>query len=71
MSKDEHVLYTKEDFTEEEINRRNVLAVKVIEQGLSVCKQCGEYEAGLDNPCKSRVKRIEKERKNKEAKKDD
>jgi hypothetical protein len=46
-----HVLYTPGDFTPEEISRGNKLAEAVIEGGLSVCKKCGEYEAGLDAPC--------------------
>ena len=38
-----HVFYTPEDFTEEEIARRNVLAVLVIGEGKLICKRCG-YE---------------------------
>lgn len=47
-----HELYTEADFTEEEAERGGMLYVAVVEGGLSVCKRCGEYEAGLDNKCK-------------------
>jgi hypothetical protein len=47
-----HVLFVPGDFTPEEISRNNKLAEAVIEGGLSVCKKCGEYEAGLDAPCR-------------------
>jgi len=43
-----HLLYGPEDFTREEIDRRNSLAVAVIEGGLGICKQCGAAEAELD-----------------------
>jgi len=49
-----HILYTSDDFTDEEIQRENKLTVMVIDGGLHVCKICGEYEAGLDGPCKAR-----------------
>ena len=39
-----HVFYTKEDFTEEEIARDNILAVVVIEFGAKICKRCGYEE---------------------------
>jgi hypothetical protein len=49
-----HVLYTSEDFTSGKIiSRNNTLADFVIEGGLSICKKCGEYEAGLDAPCRA------------------
>jgi len=42
----QHVLYEPEDFTQAEYERRNVIAVMVIDGGLGVCKRCGasEYE---------------------------
>lgn len=49
-----HVLYTHDDFTAEEIDRRNKLAEMVVDGGLDVCKMCGEYEAGLSEEyCKN------------------
>jgi hypothetical protein len=36
-----HTVYTAADFTTDEINRRNVLAVAVIDGGHLICKQCG------------------------------
>ena len=48
-----HVLFVPGDFTPEEISRGSKLAGAVIEGGLSVCKKCGEYEAGLDAPCRA------------------
>ena len=61
---DEHILYTREDFTNEEILRKNILAVRVIEQGLSICKQCGQSGDKLQNPCiiNWEEKQIEKQR---------
>ena len=58
MKKD-HVLYTKEDFKDwipEQIEY-DTTANAVVNWGLSVCKICGEYEAGLDNPCKKEVQK--------------
>ncbi|AXH71223.1 hypothetical protein BSP36_178 [Bacillus phage BSP36] len=49
-----HVLYTKEDFkdmTGEKLES-SYTAHLVLDGGLSICKICGEGEAGLDNPCK-------------------
>lgn len=48
-----HVLWKPSDFTDEQIadEALNGLVTAVFEGGLSVCKVCGEYEAGLDNPC--------------------
>jgi hypothetical protein len=43
-----HELYTAEDFKD---NSESKLAEVVIEGGLSVCRKCGEFEAGLDKPC--------------------
>ncbi len=39
-----HTLYKSKDFTNEEYERRNRLAVAVIDGGLSVCKYCGAAE---------------------------
>ena len=47
-----HVLYKPSDFTSEEINSGNKLAQVVIEGDLQVCMKCGEYESGLNTPCK-------------------
>ena len=50
---DEHVLYTAEDFRDlplEELDNNKTYEL-VVEGGLSICKVCGEYEAGLDEPC--------------------
>lgn len=38
-----HKFYTDVDFTSEEIGRRNILAVLVIEDKKLICKRCG-YE---------------------------
>jgi hypothetical protein len=46
-----HVLYTASDFTKEEIERDNILAVQVIEHGLSICKVCGKAERELNWDC--------------------
>tara|TARA_R110002050_G_scaffold238498_2_gene374573 strand:+ start:256 stop:624 length:369 start_codon:yes stop_codon:yes gene_type:complete len=45
-----HNLYLLRDFTKEEFQGENNLALMVLE-GLDICKRCGEYESGLDNPC--------------------
>ena len=42
-----HILYRADDFTHEEIERKNKLAVAVIEGGLSVCKRCGAVESDV------------------------
>lgn len=44
--RNQHILYTPADFTGEEMDRRNALAVAVIESGLGICKRCGA--AGID-----------------------
>lgn len=49
---DTHYLYTKDDFTEDEINNDGALVRAVLDGGLAVCKKCGDYESGLDTPCK-------------------
>lgn len=40
-SLNQHVLYTPADFTAEEYDRRNALAVAVIDGDLSICWRCG------------------------------
>lgn len=48
-----HVIYTEEDFenaTSEEMD--GWLYKSVVDGGLSICKKCGDGEAGLDIPCK-------------------
>ena len=55
MKVNDHIIYTEEDFkhiTGEELDN-NKLARMVLDGGLAVCKVCGEFEAGLDNPCKN------------------
>lgn len=49
-----HELYVSSDFKHlnGEDYEDNVVAIAVVEGGLDVCKICGEFEAGLDNPCK-------------------
>lgn len=42
-----HVFYTPSNFTTEEIDRRNLLAIAVVEGGLKICKKCGAAEAEL------------------------
>jgi hypothetical protein len=45
-----HELYGPGDFTAEELlYSRNLLAVLVVDGGLSVCKRCGAAEAELDD----------------------
>lgn len=46
-----HDLYTPADFTTEELDRLNSLAIAVVEGGLGVCKRCGKAEAELEEPC--------------------
>ncbi len=43
-----HELYGPGDFTPEEMDRRNELAVAVCEGGLDVCKRCSAAGAELD-----------------------
>lgn len=57
--KDGHVLYEASDFTDEEYDSRNTLAVLVIDGGLSVCKLCGAAESQLDEPCKREEREID------------
>lgn len=44
----QHVLYTREDFTDEELENNN-LARMVVEGGLDICKLCGGGESDLLN----------------------
>lgn len=49
-----HVLYTKEDFknmSNQELENNRTYEL-VMDGGLDICKMCGEYEAGLNEPCK-------------------
>lgn len=46
-----HILFTDSDFTEEEYERRNKLAVLVIDGGLSICKKCKRMESELSELC--------------------
>ncbi len=50
---DSHTLYVEADFTSFEVDN-NELAYIVVEQGLDVCKVCGEYEGGLTTMCKGK-----------------
>lgn len=43
-----HSIYTKDDFTPEEIARKNILAVMVIEKGVKFCPLCGGEGEALD-----------------------
>ena len=36
-----HILYTKDDFTKEEIKNKNPIAMFVLKSKLKICKQCG------------------------------
>ena len=47
----DHVLFKRKDFTQEEIDRKNELAVAILTIGLSVCKYCGRSGLGLKFPC--------------------
>ena len=42
-----HVLYTKDDFTPEQIERENIIAKHVF-NGIDICKRCGACERELD-----------------------
>jgi hypothetical protein len=48
MKMPSHRLFKKEDFTAEEIERRNILAIGVVEQALKSCKICGATGNELD-----------------------
>jgi len=48
MTTSSHVFSTAADFTDEEIDRENVIAKLVIEGGLQICKRCGAAEIELD-----------------------
>lgn len=45
----DHVLYTEQDC---QVFHSEDRQCPVCEGGLAVCRNCKEYEAGLDNPCK-------------------
>ena len=61
MDNNGHVLYTKENFTNEEVEAGNQIAEMVIVGGLGICKKCGDGEAGLDNICKATIRNRYKE----------
>lgn len=48
---DVHDLYSPKDFENKDIEEGDKLYEMVVEGGLSVCKKCGEFEAGLDGGC--------------------
>ena len=48
----EHELYKLSDFTQEELDRRNNLAIAVCETGLAVCKRCGATTSRILLPCR-------------------
>ncbi|WP_180231235.1 hypothetical protein [Bacillus toyonensis] len=56
-TKNNHVLYTKEDFANKspEETENDKVAELVLDGGLSICKVCGEFEAGLDKECKPKA----------------
>lgn len=50
-----HILYVPDDFTDEEIERGNILAVHVLDRGMNICKRCGRAEVELfEEWCQSR-----------------
>ncbi len=52
----EHELYKPSDFTQEELDQRNNLAVAVCETGLAVCKRCGATTSRILLPCRMGIK---------------
>lgn len=46
-----HVLFKDSDFTMDEIERGNILAINVVEKGYSICKICGRGESELIQLC--------------------
>lgn len=51
-----HVLFTFRDFSSQDAQDNGPLYRNVVDGGLAVCKVCGDFEAGLDNPCTGRPK---------------
>jgi len=49
-----HTLYKPSDFTDEEIERKNILAVMVIDENRLICKKCGKSDAELNGKCISK-----------------
>lgn len=43
-----HSFYTEEDFTQDEVDRKNELAVQVLVVGSRICKRCGYMEVEVD-----------------------
>ena len=57
----EHEVYAAKDFTQEEIARRNSIAVLVVGHGLQICKHCGHSAAvELTGLCPKRSTDLEK-----------
>lgn len=54
MRHKDHDIYDGTDFTEEELNDRNKLAVMVLDWGMKICKYCGKSEDELTCKCQSR-----------------
>lgn len=50
----EHKCYDASDFTEEEVNNKNKLAVAVLEWGMKICKYCGKQGEELEGKCQSK-----------------
>lgn len=50
-NRNSHTLFKAEDFTAEEIERGNILAINVVEKGYSICKICGRGESELIQLC--------------------
>lgn len=46
-----HVLYTREDFTEEEAARENVIYMLVVKDGVKICRKCGRVNDELIDDC--------------------
>lgn len=46
-----HVLFKKSDFTKEEIDRKNELAMFVIIHNGKICKFCGKSDLELNKEC--------------------
>ena len=58
-----HRIFTKVDFTFEEYERKNILAVQVIDFDLKTCSVCGRTESDLSKPCNLRRKQHEQRKK--------
>lgn len=58
MKNNGHELYKPSDFKGSA--KYSELGIAVIDGGLSVCKKCGEYEAGLNSQCKATINKVKK-----------